>query len=206
MNQTLAVPAGFKADAKGNLVAMSNIKAIDLIRDELVAKLSGLAVVQQEQMRKFKTSVIDELVTFVELSADEYDIKLGGKKGNITLLNFDSSLKIQIAVSEQLQFDERLQVAKQLIDECIHDWSSGANDRIRTLVEHAFQVDKEGQVSTARILGLRKLDMEDERWDRAMKAIADSIQVTDSKSYIRFYKRRNTDDAWQAISLDIAAL
>lgn len=206
MNQALAIPAGFKADAKGNLVAMSNIKAIDLIRDELVAKLSGLAVVQQEQMRKFKASVIDELVTFVELSADEYNIKLGGKKGNITLLNFDSSLKIQIAVSEQLQFDERLQVAKQLIDECIHDWSNGANDRIRTLVEHAFQVDKEGQVSTARILSLRKLDMEDERWDRAMKAIADSIQVTDSKSYIRFYKRRNTDDAWQAISLDIAAL
>jgi hypothetical protein len=206
MNEVTTVPEGFKRDPKGNLVALSNIKAIDLIRDELVDKLSGLAAMQQTQMRDFKRSIIDELSAFVSLSAEEYQIKLGGKKGNITLMNFDSTLKIQIAVSELLQFDERLQVAKQLIDECIHAWSSGANDRIRTLVEHAFQVDKEGQVSTARILSLRKLDMEDERWDRAMKAIADSIQITDSKSYIRFYKRRNTDDAWQAVSLDIAAL
>lgn len=206
MNEVTTVPEGFKRDPKGNLVALSNIKAIDLIRDELVDKLSGLAAKQQTQMRDFKRSIIDELSAFVSLSAEEYQIKLGGKKGNITLMNFDSTLKIQIAVSELLQFDERLQVAKQLIDECIHAWSSGANDRIRTLVEHAFQVDKEGQVSTARILGLRKLDMEDERWDSAMKAIADSIQITDSKSYIRFYKRRNTDDAWQAVSLDIAAL
>ncbi|PKG73147.1 sulfate transporter [Shewanella sp. GutCb] len=206
MNEVMTVPDGFKRDPKGNLVAMSNIKAIDLIRDELVDKLSGLAAKQQTQMRDFKRSIIDELSAFVALSAEEYQIKLGGKKGNITLMNFDSTFKIQIAVSELLQFDERLQVAKQLVDECIHAWSDGANDRIRTLVEHAFQVDKEGQVSTTRILGLRKLDMEDERWDRAMKAIADSIQITDSKSYIRFYKRRTTDDAWQAVSLDIAAL
>ncbi|MEC4724549.1 DUF3164 family protein [Shewanella sp. D64] len=205
MNE-ITLPPGFMCDAKGNLVALSNIKAIDLIRDELVGKLSGLAIKQQAQMRAFKTSMLNELESFVSLSADEYQLKLGGKKGNITLLNFNSTLKIQIAISDQLQFDERLQVAKQLIDECIHDWSNGANDRIRTLVEHAFQVDKEGQVSTARILGLRRLDMEDERWDRAMKAIADSIQVTDSKSYIRFYKRSDTENAWQAISLDIAAL
>ncbi|WP_065204282.1 DUF3164 family protein [Shewanella woodyi] len=206
MSEVIAVPEGFMRDPKGNLVAVSNIKPIDLLRDELVGKLSGLATKQQSQMRAFKTSMLDELETFVSLSADEYQIKLGGKKGNITLINFDSTQKIQIAVNEQIQFDERLQVAKQLVDECIHAWSDGANDRIRTLVEHAFQVDKEGQVSTARILSLRKLDMEDERWDRAMQAIADSIQVTDSKSYIRFYNRRHTDDAWQAISLDIAAL
>ena len=206
MSEVIAIPTGFKKDAKGNLVALSNIKAIDLVRDELVASLTELAIKQKAALVAFKKTMMTEVKTFVALSADEYNVKLGGKKGNITLMNFDSTLKIQLAVTELMQFDERLQVAKQLVDECIHAWSDGASDRIRTLVEHAFQVDKEGQVSAGRILGLRKLNMEDERWDRAMQAIADSIQVTDSKEYIRFYQRRTTDDAWQAISLDLAAL
>ncbi|NKF51396.1 DUF3164 family protein [Shewanella sp. WXL01] len=200
------VPEGYKRDAKGNLVAMDNIAPLDLIRDEVVIGLIKLAEEQQDELRDFKLSMMTAFNDFVELSAQEYNTKLGGKKGNITLHNFDGTMRIQLAVSEQLRFDERLQVAKQLIDECIHDWSDGANDRIRTLVEHAFQVDSEGKVSTARIMGLRKLDMDDTRWDKAMKAIADSIQVTDSKSYIRFYKRRDLDSAWEPISLDIAAL
>lgn len=203
---TTAVPAGYKQDAKGNLVVISNIKPIDLIRDELVGELTKLAAQQQQKMLSFKHNIMNEVKTFVALSADEYNVKLGGKKGNITLLSFNGTQKIQLAVTELLQFDERLQIAKQLIDQCIHDWSSGANDRIRTLVEHAFQVDKQGQVSTGRILSLRKLDMRDERWDEAMKAIADSIQITDSKEYIRFYQRRTADDAWQPIALDLAAL
>ena len=206
MSEVIAIPEGFKQDAKGNLVALTNIKAIDLVRDELVVSLTKLATEQKAALVKFKRTMMAEVKTFVALSADEYNVKLGGKKGNITLMNFDGTLKIQLAVTELMQFDERLQVAKQLVDECIHAWSDGASDRIRTLVEHAFQVDKEGQVSAGRILGLRKLNMEDERWDRAMQAIADSIQITDSKEYIRFYQRRNTDDAWQAISLDLATL
>lgn len=202
----VTVPEGFKLDAKGNLVALANVKQIDLVRDELVGSLTELAAKQKALLVEFKRNVMAEVKTFVALSADEYDVKLGGKKGNITLMSYDGTKRIQLAVTPLMQFDERLQVAKQLIDECIHDWSDGANDRIRTLVEHAFQVDKEGQVSTGRILGLRKLNMEDERWDNAMQAIADSIQVTDSKEYIRFYQRPTIEDVWQAISLDLAAL
>lgn len=206
MNEVVETPQGFKKDAKGNLVALSNVKEIDLVRDELVSSLTKLATEQRAALEAFKRTMMTEVKTFIALSADEYNVKLGGKKGNVTLINYEGTLRIQLSVTELMQFDERLQVAKQLVDECIHAWSDGASDRIRTLVEHAFQVDKEGQVSAGRILGLRKLNMEDERWDKAMQAIADSIQVTDSKEYIRFYQRCNTDEAWQAISLDVAAL
>jgi len=200
------IPEGFKQDARGNLVPVNNIKAIDLLRDELVYQLTAAANDEQQRMTQFKRSMMTQVKSFIDLSAQDYDVKLGGKKGNISLVSFDGKQKVQIAIADNLQFDERLQVAKQLIDECIHDWSDGTNDRIRTLVEHAFRVDKQGQVSTADILGLRKLEMNDERWDRAMKAIADSIQVVDSKEYIRFYKRADADGQWQAIALDMAAL
>lgn len=200
------IPEGYKRDARGNLVAIENIKPVDLLRDELVNDLIEGAHVAQMGLQSFKAFSRSQVSEFVELSAAEYNVQLGGRKGNISLVTIDGCRKIQLQVSEHIQFDERLQVAKQLIDACIHDWSDGANDRIRTLVEHAFQVDKQGQVSIGRILGLRKLDMDDERWEQAMQAIADSIQVTGSKEYIRFYERATSNDAWRPISLDIAAI
>ena len=206
MIEEQVIPNGFKKDPRGNLVAISNIKPIDIIRDDLVARLIELASIQQRTLLEFKNNMLNEIKTFVALSAEEYDVVLGGKKGNITMMNFDATRKINIQVSDCITFDERLQVAKSLIDECVRDWAQDANDRIRTLIEHAFQVDKQGQVSTAKILGLRKLDMNDSRWDQAMTLITDSIQITDSKEYVRFYQRRTSDDAWQAISLDLAAL
>nr|WP_275447096.1 DUF3164 family protein [Pseudoalteromonas sp. Of7M-16] len=193
-------------DAKGNLVAKKNIKEVDLLRSELVEKLVANATEQQKILTQFKSGAFIEVDAFVDLSASEYGEQLGGKKGNITLLNFNGTQKVTVQISERRTFDERLKVAKDLIDECIRDWSDDADERVKTLVEHAFQVDKQGQVSISRILGLRKLDMRDARWDNAMKAIADSIQITDSKEYIRFYKRKNSDEKFEAISLDIAAI
>lgn len=100
-------------------------------------------------------------------------------------------------------FDERLQVAKQLIDECLTDWTKDSNDNIKALINQAFQVDKEGKVSTSRVLALRSLDINDAKWDRAMDAISDAIQVTDTKEYIRFYERDDAG-AYHQISLDFS--
>ena len=206
MTTTNTVPEGFKKDAKGNLVAIQNIRPIDLLRDELVYKLTAAATEQKTQLKAFKEGMRKQFDDFVSLSALEYDVKMGGKKGNISLVSFDGKLKVQLSIADYIQFDERLQVAKALIDECIHDWALDANSRIRILIEHAFRVDKQGQVSTSEVLSLRKLDMHDARWDKAMQAISDSIQVMGSKEYIRFYNRSDADQKWQPIVLDLAAL
>ena len=97
-------------------------------------------------------------------------------------------------------------MAKELIDQCIHEWSNGARSEIRALVNDAFQVDKEGRVNTARILSLRRLDIQDEKWLTAMQAIGESIQVAGSKTYFRVYERVGDSDQYKAIVLDIAAL
>jgi len=113
---------------------------------------------------------------------------------------------VQRAIAESLVFDERLQVAKELIDQCIHEWSEGARVEIRALINDAFQVDKEGRVNTGRILGLRRLDIKGEKWEQAMKAISESLQVAGSKTYFRVYERIGDTDQYRPIPLDIAAL
>ena len=202
----VAVPDGFMKNAKGHLVPLDQVKPRDKLADELVGKIKARWTEQQLALAEFKQWAMAEIEAFVELSATEYDVVIGGKKGNVTIASYNGDIKVQRAMSDNITFDERLQAAKALIDECIHDWSDGANPKIKSLVDHAFQVDKEGNLNTGRVLGLRQLNIEDAKWRRAMDAISDSIQVTSTKAYLRLAVRECEGGGHKNIPLDLAAL
>ncbi|STZ74805.1 DUF3164 family protein [Bergeriella denitrificans] len=193
----------YRQDAKGNLIPLANIKETDLLRDELVMEIVGKAQAVQANIADFKQQAMDDIAAFAQLSADRYDVKLGGKKGNISLHSFDGQYRVNLAIQDTLVFDEGLLAAKALIDECINEWTEGSRSELKTLINAAFQVDKEGNLSTARVLGLRRLDIEDHKWQKAMEALSDSLQVHTSKPFVRVYKRDEAG-AYQLMNLDIA--
>ena len=190
-------PKDYKRDARGNLVAVANIREIDLLRDELVMELVGKANGVAETLADFKRGTLDDIAAFVQLSADRYDVQLGGRKGNVSLHSFDGQYRVQLAMQDTLV------AAKALIDECINEWTAGSRTELKTLINAAFQVDKEGNISTARVLGLRRLAIDDAKWRRAMDALSDSLQVHTSKAFVRVY-RRDTAGEYQLINLDVA--
>lgn len=204
--ETTQIPDGYRLDARSRLIPEDQIKPIDQLRDELVLSIIDRASELRDQLRDFKGDVFSEIQGFVETSAQEYDVQIGGKKGNVTLVSFDGRYKIQRAIQEHITFDERLQAAKGLIDECLREWTADARPEIATIVQDAFRVDQEGNIRTGQVLGLRRLDIQDVRWLRAMDAISDAVQVTGSKSYIRIYERVGDSDQYRAISLDIAGV
>jgi len=201
-----AIQQDYKQDAKGRLVPLATIKPIDLARDQLVQEIVAKAKALNAALASFKSSVFADIGAFVELSVERYDTRLGGAKGNVTLVSFDGRFKVLRAIADTLTFDEGLQAAKALIDECVHEWTEGARSEIRALINDAFNVDKEGKISTGRILSLRRLDIQDEKWQRAMSALSDSVRVQCSRSYIRVYERVGDTDQYQAIPLDIAGV
>lgn len=203
MNTVLNIPEGYRQDMRGRLIPDSQVKAIDIERSDLVERLIERAKQEQLRLREFKELAFGDIAAFIQLSAEQYEVVLGGTKGNVTLYSFDGRYKIVRQCQDYIRFDERLQAAKALIDECIQSWSSDSNINLKTLVLDAFQVDKEGKISTGRVLGLRRHNIDDPKWLQAMKAISDSIIVTDSKDYIRFYER-DAENKYRAISLDFA--
>lgn len=205
MNDPETIPNGYMQDQAGRLVPVSTVKPIDIERDKLVVDIVGKARALNTQIGIFKSAVFGDIAAFIELSAEQYGTKVGGQKGNVTLMSFDGRYKVQRAIAEHISFDERLQAAKALIDECITDWSKGSRPEIMVLVSNAFQVDKEGNINTGRILGLRRLEISDDRWQRAMSAISEAVQVVGSKSYIRVYERVGDTGEYRAIALDVAA-
>ena len=202
----MSIPEGYKEDAAGRLVPIATIRSIDLARDELVLEIVAAARRLSDDIAKFKASAFGDIAAFVSMSAEEYGVKIGGSKGNVTLLSFDGRYKIQRAIAESLSFDERLQAAKELIDQCITDWSQGSSPEIRALVNDAFQVDQAGKINTGRVLGLRRLDIKDERWLKAMTAISEAVQVVGSKAYVRVYERVGDTGQYQPIPLDVAGV
>lgn len=206
MTQTTETPIGYRANSKGHLVPETTIAPIDIARDDLVGEIVEKAKLASVAISHFKAETFADISAFIDMSLEQYGAKIGGDKGNVTLTSFDGRYKVQIAMSETITFDERLQAAKALIDECIHAWSDGANDYIKVLVNDAFQVDTEGNISIGRVLGLRRHKFDDERWTRAMQAIGDSIQVIGSKSYVRIYERSGAADRWQPVVLDVAGV
>lgn len=196
----------YMEDAQGRLVHVEQIKEIDKTRDGLVRHIVQNARTVQKTMMEYKSLAMDEIEAFVDLSAQEYDVKFGGKKGNITLLSFDGKYKVQVQISEYLIFDERLQVAKKMIDECFVTWTEGSRSEVKTIINDAFSVNQEGKINVRRILGLRRLEISDPLWLKAMTAISDSLQVAGSKTYMRVYERIGKEDQWRNISLDFAAI
>ena len=196
----------YMEDAQGRLVHVDNIKEIDKTRDGLVRHLVENALQVQKVMADFKANAMSEIDAFVDLSAQEYDVQLGGKKGNMTLYSFDGKYKAIVSVAEHLVFDERLQVAKKMIDECLMNWTEGSRSEVKTIINDAFSVNQEGKINVRRILGLRRLAIDDPLWQKAMQAISDGLQVAGTKSYMRLYERVGKENNWRMICLDLAAL
>lgn len=199
------IPKGYRQNSIGHLVHEDSIPQIDLDRDKLVTDLVGKAKKANGLMTKFKGNVQAEIDVFLAKSAKLSKSKVSKRKGNVTLYNFDSSMKIQITVSERIAFDERLQSAKTLIDECIMEFSKDSSPEVKTLIQGAFELDKQGNVSVGRVLALRRLNIKHKKWELAMEAIGSSLQIVGSNRYIRFYERVGDSEKYQHINLDFAA-
>nr|WP_296580509.1 DUF3164 family protein [Xanthobacter sp.] len=195
----------YMRNSSGHLVPLENVKAEHLLEDQAVRKIIGYAEKLSAEITRFRGHAFDDVATFVELLAEKYGGKRGGAKGNTTITSFDGCRKVVVAVQEQLSFGPELQVAKDLVDECIAAWSDGAEPELRALVAHAFQVDKEGRINRAALFQLRRLDIKREPWPQAMTALGDAIRVVGSREYVRFYKRPNPRGRWEAITIDVAA-
>jgi len=204
-NQPNRTAQEFMTDSQGREVPVNMVKDIDKKRDATVRKVAAEALKMKDVLIEFKNKIRADIMAFADLSAAQYGVKWGGKKGNITLTTYDGQYKLIVAMNDNITFDERLQVARELIGKCLKKWSTGARQEIRVLVNDAFQVDKQGKISTARVLGLRRLDITDPDWQKAMTAITESVQITGTKQYLRVYER-DANGEYQNIPLDVAAL
>jgi hypothetical protein len=197
---------GYWKDGKGALVPVSMIKDIDIEREQVVEEIIKHAKLLNKELSLFKAKAFGDIAAFIELSAEQYNVILGGKKGNVTLFSFDGRYKVQRTMHDNIAPDERILAAKQLTMNCVNDWSENARPELKAIVNRAFATSKDGDLKLGRLLELRRLDIKDERWQKAMDALSESLQVIGSRSYIRVYERIGDSNEYRPIALDIAGV
>ncbi len=193
-------------DAVGNPVPVKYIDPVDKRRDKLVEKEIRQAFLLQERMAKFKSAVLADIGKYLDWLAIQHGEKALSPGGNYILTGFSGNKRLQIKVNKVIEFDERLQLAKKKIDACLERWSEGASDNFKVVVFDAFKVDRKGNVDTKRILGLRKLKIQDKKWNEAMDLITDAITITGNRSYLMFQTKPHKDAEWETVRLDLAGV
>jgi len=203
MNQTMTTDDGM-FDPQGRFVPSGLIKPQHKLEDEMVRGFIKSARKLSEDLTALKANALGEAGSFADMLAAEYGTSRGGKKGNMTFRSFDGTLAMEVSVQDAIDLGPEIQSAKALIDGCVERWSEDANQNLKALVDDAFQVGKTGRIDTQRVLSLRRLQIDDDDWNRAMEAISDAIRVHTTRTYVRFYEVDPATGARKSIPLDFA--
>lgn len=194
----------YMGDGKGGWQPLETIKAQHLLEDETVRKIVSFAIPLSEQVARFKAHAFEDIGDFEAVLDQEYGAKKGGKRGNKTLSTVDGLYRVEVRVSDRIDFGPELQVAKTLFDECLNEWSAEARAELRGLVTDAFNTDKQGTINRALVFTLLRRESDDPRWKRGQDAIRDAMRVIGSTVYIRCAQRDRPDAPWEYIEISLA--
>jgi len=188
-------------NADGAYVPLERIRDVDKLRDALVRELCAEAMELSGRLAHFRMGAAADIGAFADASAEEHGVKLRGRRGGFSLLSYDGLLKIVVDNDTLIAVNEKVGVAREAVFACVRRWSEGVNANLAEVVRRAFETDKRGHLSLARLLALRSYSVVDPEWDAAMEALAQGLTVYGTKTYIRYYERATAADAWRQIAL-----
>ncbi|MBL0949181.1 MAG: DUF3164 family protein [Pseudomonas sp.] len=209
MAEQIEIPEGWVRNAAGGLQHESEIREQDKMRDMVVMGIVKDAVRLHEELKALKKRALEEIDDLIVIAGEKFDMKLGGPKGNVSLISFDGNYKVKRIYSNVMAFTEEMEVAKIKVFECISRWGQTVNEdahkHLFTLATNAFRLNTKGEISLSRVLEMTRVDIDDEDWKQAMAAVKDSIIVNGKAVYIQVQERVG-EKAYKTILLDIAGV
>ncbi len=190
-------------DEHGNEYPAKIIDPAIVRRDAVVNRVMKRAISLHDKLTRDKERMAADIEKYLDQTAERYGESW---KGNAELVSFDGRFKVEVRYRERIEFSEKLQIAKQKIDDCLKRWSQDSDINLQAVIKEAFQVDKKGQIAKHRILGLRRYNIKDEQWKQAMELIDEAIKVTSTRQYIAFYQRENASDSFKLVTLNFSAI
>ena len=199
------VPPGFVANAKRHMIPGELVRDADRLENDVVRRILAFGLDLADQIARFRAHTFEDLAAFLDLLGEQYGRRKTAGKGGYSCTSYDGRLKVQVGVQDRITFGPELQVARELVNECLADWAAGSQPEARAIIQDAFSVDKHGSVNREAIFRMRRLQIDDERWKRAQQAVSDSIRVEGAKAHVRLYKRPTPEAKWVQVPINIAS-
>ena len=91
MENKQEVPEGYMRNSRGGLDPIDMVKEIDKLRDQMVKEIVVESMAESKRLQSMKQKFFETISSFVDLSAEQYGIQYGGKKGNMSFLMMEST-------------------------------------------------------------------------------------------------------------------
>lgn len=191
----------FWTDEQGMKIPYSRITKAERLMEKESARLYREAAKLHAALKAYKKSIIKTCGQVYTEFMKEKDSKVMGK-GNFTWYNFDRTLKIEVSVSDRIEFDDlTITACKNKLDEFIDQNVEGKTDFVKELVNEAFTTSR-GKLDSKKVMALLKYrsKIKAVEFQEAMKLLEESIRRPDSRVYFRIWAK---DAAGQYRNIDL---
>lgn len=194
-------------DESGLQIPFKRISPSERKREKDLANLARKALGLNSNLIAFKRHLIEIVDQLYTDFLQENNGKIGKNKGNVTLFNFDRSIKVVIKVSDRIELDQNfITLAKAELDALVQTSSADAQDFIKAILQTAFETSG-GNLDYKKVLTLKKHSkrFKNENWDRAMDFIDKAISKPSSRDYQQIWVKDGKGE-YQNIQLNFASL
>jgi len=193
-------------DESGAAVPVEYVTAGNRLKERSAAQLVKEAKAVNKSLQEFK-DLMERLCGEVYKKAmEEYKAKTDGK-GNFTWFNFDRSVKIEVSISERIDFDDlAIKAAKEKLDAFLNENLDSKMEFLKDMVVDVFSTSK-GKIDSKKVMQLMKYrsKIHHPLFQEAINILSDGIRKPESKTYFRIWERAD-DGSYQLIELNFSAL
>lgn len=190
---------------RGQSIPRQYITAADKKKEQTVGKLFRQAESLSKKMKAFKDEAFDSVDAIYQQMLKEANIEPGKRKGNFTLTNFDKTAKIEVNVSDKIEFDDNIELAQIKLNEFLAAKTNGADPELAEIINNAFNTTK-GRLDSKRILSLFSYKITNPIWVEAMELIKKSITTNSSVRYMAFYYKETPESKYELLNLNFSNL
>lgn len=177
--------------ADGSLLPESLVKDEDKLKDNLVNELAEKMLAMRGRMDDLKKEVMEDMDSFLALMAEKYDTKIETECGSYSLTSYDGKYRLKIETNDYVRYNEKVYIAKKLIDEYLEDTTKDASEAVKAIISTAFQLHQ-GHFDAKAISRLRQLDITDPKWLEAMRVLDDAREVVTTGRSLRLYTKQGS--------------
>lgn len=191
-------------DHRGNKVPREYVPDLEKQNEIIVGKVYNNAVAISNKLAAFKKEafkLVDEQYSKMLKNAK---IETGERKGNFTLTSFDKSVKIEINVSDRIEFDENIEFAQEKFREFIALKTQGTDMELAELVNNAFSTRK-GKLDTKRVLSLFSYKISHPVWLEGIEFVKRSMSSNSSVRYMEI-SAKDAMGEYQTVKLNFSSI
>ena len=188
-------------DINGDQVPAKYVSKFDKARDAVSRRILKRFNAGRKVLEQIVRESIEDLDGLMKLKESV------GSKGNFQTSSFDGLIQVSIDQQYNIQLDERVARARELMLEYVNSELSRLDKDttfLRKLVEDSFRANARGYLPISSILKLTRYEVKDKRWGEARGILQDAMKPVPRKRYLNCRVRNTTQQDFKTIRLDPA--